>query len=190
MPDTHPTDDGATPMRLVVYGDFNCPYSCLASSRVDGLVDRGVADVEWRAVEHDPAIPAAGQPVAGDLAETIDREIAEVRSLVRPAERFPIRRPPLRSNTRAAVLAFAAAAPPRADHLRRALFAALWFDGRDIGDRGLLDELGAGDASDGIAVAGSWRDAWLGVERRLVPMLVLPDGRVSRGLGASSAWPT
>jgi hypothetical protein len=24
-------------MHLIVYGDFNCPYSCLASQRVDEL---------------------------------------------------------------------------------------------------------------------------------------------------------
>jgi hypothetical protein len=44
-------------MRLVVYGSFNCPYSLLASRRVDRLIDLGIADVEWRAVVHDPDIP-------------------------------------------------------------------------------------------------------------------------------------
>jgi hypothetical protein len=29
-----------------------------------------------------------------------------------------------------------------------------------------------------------WRDTWHGLERPMVPMLVLPDGYVSRGLGA------
>jgi hypothetical protein len=36
----------------------------------------------------------------------------------------------------------------------------------------------------GRQLADEWRSAWLGLERRLVPMLVLPDGTVSRGLGA------
>lgn len=55
-------------MELVVYGDFNCPYSCLASARADILVERGIAAVEWRAVEHDPSIPMPSEPVDGDLA--------------------------------------------------------------------------------------------------------------------------
>ncbi len=40
-------------MDLTVYGDFNCPYSYLASQRVDALARSGRAEVEWRAVEHD-----------------------------------------------------------------------------------------------------------------------------------------
>ena len=39
-------------MHLIVYGDFNCPYSYLASQRVDELARLGQAGVEWRAVEH------------------------------------------------------------------------------------------------------------------------------------------
>lgn len=34
-------------MKLVVYGSFNCPYSFLASRRVDRLIDLGAAEVEW-----------------------------------------------------------------------------------------------------------------------------------------------
>ena len=51
-------------MKLVLYGDFNCPYSYLASTRVDVLLERQIAEVEWRAVEHDPAIrsPANSSP--------------------------------------------------------------------------------------------------------------------------------
>ena len=170
-------------MQLVIYGDFNCPYSCLASVFAETLAERGVAEVEWRAVEHDPSIPAPSEPVDGDLAEMLGREVAEVRGLVRPGEAFPIRRPPVRPNSGAAVAALAAAPPDRARELRHRLFGALWFEGRDIGDRAVLDDLGASaDLDAGLVEA--WRDGWRSLERRVVPMLVLPDGYVSRGLGA------
>jgi predicted DsbA family dithiol-disulfide isomerase len=171
-------------MELVVYGDFNCPYSCLASARADALVERGTAAVEWRAVEHDPSIPAPSEPVDGDLATMLDREVAEVRGLLRPGEVFPIRRPPVHPNSAASVAAFAASPPDRSPALRRRVFEALWFDGRDIGDRTVLAELGAGEATDAVERAATWRDEWLRFDRRVVPMLVLPDGYVSRGLGA------
>jgi predicted DsbA family dithiol-disulfide isomerase len=171
-------------MTLVVYGDFNCPYSCLASARADELVGRGVAQIDWRAVEHDQAIPTPSETVEGDLAAMLDREVAEVRGLVGHGEVFPIRRPPVRSNTAGAVAAFAAAPEGEADGLRRRLFAALWFDGRDIGDQAVVSELGGNVGADTGDRVSAWQAAWSGHERRVVPMLVHPDGYVSRGLGA------
>jgi 2-hydroxychromene-2-carboxylate isomerase len=169
---------------LVVYGDFNCPYSCLASARVDVLVDRGIADVEWRAVEHDVDIPVPSRPADGELGEMFDREVAEVSGLLRDGEVFPIARPPVQPNTAIAVAAFAAVSAGDAHAARRKLFAALWFDGLDTGDSALVRELTGVDQPDAGAVVAAWRDEWLDLERRLVPMLVLPDGYVSRGLGA------
>jgi predicted DsbA family dithiol-disulfide isomerase len=171
-------------MRLVVFGDFNCPYSCLASTRADALVALGRAEVDWRAVEHDPAIPVPSEPVEGELAAMLDREVAEVRGLLAPGERFPIVRPPVHPNSGAAVAAFAAAPPDEADALRARLFGALWFEGRDTGDAAVVQELGGEPGTTGNERASAWRAEWHGLERRLVPMLVLPDGYVSRGLGA------
>jgi predicted DsbA family dithiol-disulfide isomerase len=171
-------------MKLIIYGDFNCPYSCLASARADGLLGRGLAEVEWRAVEHDPSIPAPSEVADGDVAAMLGREVAEVRGLLRTAEVFPIAAPPVHPNTAAAVAAFADAGPPNSDGLRRRLFAALWFDGRDIGDPTVVEALGGELERGPVPVVGNWREAWLGLERPMVPMLVLPDGYVSRGLGA------
>jgi hypothetical protein len=44
-------------VHLAVYGDFNCPFSALATARATVLEARGLAVIEGRAVEHDPAIP-------------------------------------------------------------------------------------------------------------------------------------
>lgn len=58
-----------------------------------------MAEVEWRAVEHDQSIPVPSEPVAGALEEVLDREVAEVRGLVRPDEAsFSLRRPTLHPN--------------------------------------------------------------------------------------------
>ncbi len=169
---------------LVLYGDFNCPYSCLASFRADRLVDAGIAEIEWRAVEHDPSISVPSSSAEGELRAMLDREVAEVRGLLQSGEVFPIERPTVQPNTAHAVAAYAAADVRERDHLRHSLFSALWFDGLDTGDLEVLRRLGAEPAAATPLVVSTWRDAWLGLDRHLVPMLVLPDGYVSRGLGA------
>ena len=53
-------------MRLVIYGDFNCPFSALASDRAARLERAAVAEVDWRAVAHDLRIPTVGGPIGPD----------------------------------------------------------------------------------------------------------------------------
>ena len=107
-------------MTVHVYRDFKCPYSYLAS-RADRLSRTGAAAVEWRPVEHDRALPVTGTPSDRD-GPVGPRELAEV-SL--PGDQTPAAAPPLVSNTRAAVAAYAEAVTDGlADELRRRLFSA------------------------------------------------------------------
>jgi len=118
-------------MTLIIYGDFNCPYSYLASQRADLLSGAGVA-VHWRAVEHDCGLPVTGSRSDIDRAAW-DRELAEVDSLALPWEHVPVRPPDLISNTNAAVAAYAEAVSDGvADELRRRLFRAIWVQGLHV----------------------------------------------------------
>ncbi|MGH3234230.1 MAG: DsbA family protein [Streptosporangiaceae bacterium] len=118
-------------MDVIIYGDFNCPYSYLASQRADLLNRAGVA-VDWRAVEHDRGLPVTGSRSDRDQA-TWDRELAEVASLALSGEHVPAGPPVLISNTRAAVAAYAEAVSDRlADELRRRLFRVIWVQGRHV----------------------------------------------------------
>ena len=170
-------------MKLTVYGSFNCPYSYLASLRVERLSRLAIADVDWRAVVHDPDVPGGGLPVAGELAEVLDRELDEIRGLLQVGEHYPATRPSLQPNTTIAVAGYSTAIGADADRLRMALFDAYWVKGLDLGDASVLDELDCSTTSPG-ATMHAWRDEWLNFERPMVPMIVLPDGTVSRGLGA------
>jgi 2-hydroxychromene-2-carboxylate isomerase len=170
-------------VELVLYGSFNCPYSYLASLRADRLATAGRPKVDWRAVVHDPEVPAAGTPVTGELAEMFDGELEELRGLLGPGEVFPARRPTVQPNTTGAVAGYATLVGDESDRLRQALFSAFWVDGEDIGDRNVLDRLGCPDAAPGERMQ-RWEAEWKSTEKLLVPMIVLPDGKVSRGLGA------
>ena len=86
-------------MKLVVYGSFNCPYSLLASRRADRLIELGIADVEWRAVVHEPDIALQGEPVVGEMAALFDRELEEIRGLLRSGETYEARPPTVQPNT-------------------------------------------------------------------------------------------
>ena len=119
-------------MEVIIYGDFNCAYCYLASQRADRLVQAGAAAVAWRAVEHDRRLPLTGMRPDAQAAAW-DRELAEVASLALPGERPAAAPPPVVSNTRAAVAAYAEAVTDGAhDELRRRLFRAIWADGRHI----------------------------------------------------------
>jgi|SRR5947209_5248225 len=170
-------------MRLVVYGSFNCPYSYVASRRADRLQAEGIAQVDWRAVVHDPDVPPEGVPVEGELADSIDRELEEIGGLLAPGEEYGFRRPPVQPNTTAAVAGYTAAPAGQADALRAALFDAYWVEGADIGNPVVLYELGCPAAGPSDTM-DAWRTEWAETERPVVPMMLLPDGRVSRGLGA------
>jgi len=118
-------------MTVIVYGDFSCPYSYLASQRADLLSRAGVV-VDWRAVEHDRGLPVTGSRSDSDRTAW-DRELAEVASLALPGEHVPGRPPVLVSNTKAAVAAYAEAVSDGvAGELRRRLFRAIWVQGRHL----------------------------------------------------------
>ena len=167
--------------RLTIYGDFNCPFSALASVRADLLLTAGGYEIEWRAVQHDTAIPAEGEAVEGETAAELASEVAKILELSAEDVRLELLVPPVRSNTAAASAAFAAAGDD-ADVLRRRLFAAVWAEGRNLGAPTELDRLGASDRDE--VVARRWQAEFDALPKRVTPSLVLPDGYVSRGLGA------
>jgi 2-hydroxychromene-2-carboxylate isomerase len=168
-------------LRLTIYGDFNCPFSALASARADVLLAADAYAIDWRAIQHDTVIPAGGEPVEGDLAAALAAEVATIRDLSEQDVRLHLVVPPVRSNTAVSSAAFAAALDG-ADRLRRRLFAAVWAEGRNIGEAVELERLDAVGRDD--VIARRWQDEFEALPQPITPTLVLPDGYISRGLGA------
>jgi 2-hydroxychromene-2-carboxylate isomerase len=126
---------------VVVYGDFNCPYSLLASIRLDALAEAG-SDVEWRAVEHARELPVIGRRLDDAGHDELEAEIADVRRLLQPDEQYPATAPNLVPRTEAAVSAYAEAVGAGvADEVRRTLFDAYWTGHADIGSPEVLRKL-------------------------------------------------
>jgi 2-hydroxychromene-2-carboxylate isomerase len=166
---------------LTIYGDFNCPFSALASARVDALLAAGSHRIGWRAVQHDTTIPASGELVVGPTAVALEAEISTIVDMTEPELGLRLDVPTLRSNTGLASAALAGAGDG-ADSLRQRLFAAVWAEDRNLGDQAELHRLGADDRD--AARAREWQEEFEALPRPVTPILVLPDGYVSRGLGA------
>jgi predicted DsbA family dithiol-disulfide isomerase len=166
---------------LTIYGDFNCPFSALASARADVLLAAAAYKIDWRAIQHDTSIPTGGEVVDDDTSAAMQSEVATILELSEQDVRLHLVVPRVRSNTAAASAAFAAAPE---DQFRRQLFAAVWVEGRNIGDPAELDRLDAVRSDD--VLASRWQEEFEALPRPITPSLVLPDGYVSRGLGALS----
>jgi 2-hydroxychromene-2-carboxylate isomerase len=171
-----------TPPRLLIFGDFNCPFSALASARAAELEQRGDMIVEWRAVVHDTTVPRRGEAVTAERRAAFEQELAQIRDLLAPGEGDRLRVPTIRVDTTAATDGYAACPPADRAQLRQRLFAAYWERGENIGDPRVVRRLCGTRREE--ALAASWRRDWLTqTPQPIVPMMVLPDGYVSRGLG-------
>jgi 2-hydroxychromene-2-carboxylate isomerase len=132
--------------RLVLYGDFNCPWSYLASRRAALLAADGV-EIDWRAVEHDaPRRRAslqtstaghredAAPPGPVRLGPLLD-EMQEVLAFLLPGEELPYALAGFAPHTGAAVAAYAEAYRAGvAAPVRQVLFEALWLHAFDLDD--------------------------------------------------------
>ncbi len=169
---------------IVVYGDFNCPFSALASARVTILERRNLERqnaviIDWRAVQHEPELAAGGRVVP--VAE-VDGEMAEVARWMVDDEDCMLRPPRREYNTRMACEAYAGTDSAQRPELRRKFFEAMWIHGDDLGERAVVRQI-AGTASD-PRLAAQWQHTWVIQDRPVVPLMVLGDGVVSRGLSA------
>src|SRR5690606_10163333 len=94
----------------------------------------------------------------------------------------PLSLPPIRPKTRLVTAAYAAAPPEERPRLRQRIFRALWLEGADLSDAAVVASLAGQDLDQ--ATADRWHDEWSALPQQIVPVMVLPDGYVSKGLGA------
>ncbi|HET6562513.1 MAG TPA: DsbA family protein [Marmoricola sp.] len=195
-------------MHLVIYGDFTCPWSYLASRRAAVLAANGVT-VDWRAVEHDPRRPSRtgdGSLRLRCLREEMDRVLA----LLLPGEELPYALAGFVPYTKAAVSGYAEAyAAGVGAQVQRLLFEAFWMHSFDLdspeavrtllvddvrsgtADSDLVREWGhAVDLTGGPLTTTAWRlirqwgAEWHSTGKETVPVLVVDGGAPRFGVDA------
>lgn len=176
------TNSHGRPIELVIYGDFTCPFSALASERAARLEATGRAAIDWRAVAHDPTIPSVGSPVDADRRRELWREIEVVGQQLEVGESLSLEPPAALINPVAVNRRYAALGPRERPAARRRLFRAYWSADADMTDPAITTDLPP--ATKGDDLADRWQSEWSGFDRPIVPAMVLPEGRLSRGLGA------
>lgn len=171
---------------IALYTDFNCPYCYVLNERI---VEAGLEDeFTWRGIELDATLAVPMAPAPPPLALELDRDLMVLRERA-PACR--VDRPMGKPNTRLATLWSARAQqidPLRARVFRRALYHALWTQGRDLADEMVLDVLRRfadlpalePDASTQRRVEG-WQHSWF-ANVRLVPAMLARTGERFIGL--------
>ena len=153
-------NNGLTPLPVVVFADFVCPYSYIALDQMDDLLRDYNIELIWRPHWLHPEVPPAGAPLPAEAAPEVRRErtVAWLKEMApeRAARmRFPGKIP-------FSLFAFEALefAQDRALALpfKTAVFEALWLEGRDIGQFSTLqaaaDKVGLDSAELGRALAG------------------------------------
>jgi len=164
---------------IVIYGDFNCPYSYLASLRADRFIAAGL-DVEWRAVEHAGSLPVVGRRLDDAGQHEISEELDSVRQLLTPEEEFAAATPSTLPNTAAANAGYAEAVGSGVgDAVRRLLFDAYWKRGTDIGSVDVLRALLAEPIRKGRSSAFPLRESGFAVSTNRGPITTSAFNRLT-----------
>jgi hypothetical protein len=204
------TPGAATPRRVVVHGDFDCPWSYLAYRRAAVLAAAGV-EIDWRAVERDPRVAWHTRPPGriSELREDMDRVLASLL----PGELLPYDLAGFVPGTRATVAAYAESyVAGVADSVRAVMFESFWMHGIDIGDAHVLrtlladhlrssaspceavrewgysvDVTGGPISSAAWRLVGSWATEWRDSGREITPAVQVPGSPPIHGVDAV-AW--
>lgn len=149
-----------TPLPVVVFADFICPYSCIALDEMDDLLRDYNIELLWRPHWLHPEVPPAGAPIP---AEAVPEE-RRARTLAWLREMAPERASQMRFPDKIQFSLFAFEALEFAQDrglalpFKTAVFEALWSEGRDIAQFSTLqaaaDKVGLDSNELGRALTG------------------------------------
>jgi predicted DsbA family dithiol-disulfide isomerase len=132
-----------TPLPVVVFADFICPYSYIALDQMDDLARDYNIELLWRPHWLHPEVPQAGAPLPAGAAERRAQTLSWLKEMapVRAAKMH------LPDKVQFSLFAFEALefAQDRGMALpfKTAVFEALWMDGCDIGEFSTLQAAAA-----------------------------------------------
>lgn len=196
--------------QMVLYVDFTCAWSYLASRRAAILELSGGPVFDVRAVEHAPRRP--GDPDSASLTRLRDT-IKQVTEHLLTGEELPYALAGFVPHTEAAVSGYAEAyGAGVASRVRHLLFEAFWLHAIDLGDPHLIrtllvdairsgsspsealrdwgyavDMTGGPITTTGWRLVRQWHAEWIGLGVGTVPLLLMEDTAPLVG-AAAAEW--
>jgi predicted DsbA family dithiol-disulfide isomerase len=153
-------DNTVTPLPVVVFADFICPYSYIALDQMDDLMRDYNIELLWRPHWLHPEVPPTGGAIPADAAPEERRE----RTMAWLKEMAPERGAKMRFPNKMQFSLFAFEALEFAQDrdlalpFKTAVFEALWVEGRDIAEFSTLqaaaDKVGLDGDELGRALSG------------------------------------
>ena len=176
-------------MEYTVYSDFTSA-ECYGLN--EQLVTLGVSgNVQWRGVQHEPALPLPMRMLDRRALDRIEDEITEVR---RRVDGVVMHLPRGKPNTLKAIVAVASVMrqqPARAAVFRDALYRAYWRDGVDlsvmaelqhVADLAAVPRFVELDHPDAEEMVENWDLDWATERLGGVPRVIRGDGKILWGL--------
>lgn len=147
-------------LKVTVFSDYICPFCYIGDLRLNRLRDQFDLRVNWCAIEIHPETSAEGEPVTS-LGYDSERWQAMMASLKDMAaqEGVVLKEHDFTTNSRSALLLAESAKLLGRDtfyHLHNALFEAFFVDGRNIGDRAVLEALAREAGMTNAQVTAAW----------------------------------
>jgi predicted DsbA family dithiol-disulfide isomerase len=149
-------------LKVTVFSDYICPFCYIGELRLNRLRDQFDVRVNWCAIEIHPDTSPEGQPIES-LGYDSERWQAMMASLQDMAaeEGVTLKDHDFTTNSRSALLLAEAAKLSGRDvfyRLHNALFEAFFVEGRNIGDRTVLEDLGRSAGMSDSQIAAAWED--------------------------------
>ncbi len=159
---SHGVTDGAGKplLKVTVFSDYICPFCYIGDLRLRRLREQFDLRVNWCAIEIHPETSAEGEPVTS-LGYDNERWLAMMASLKEMAaqEGVVLKEHNFTTNSRSALLLAESAKLQGRDtfyHLHNALFEAFFVEGRNIGDRAVLEGLAREAGMTEAQVTAAW----------------------------------
>jgi predicted DsbA family dithiol-disulfide isomerase len=147
-------------LKVTVFSDYICPFCYIGELRLNRLRKSFDLRVNWCAIEIHPGTSVEGQPIES-LGYDSERWRTMMASLeeMAAAEGVTLKEHDFTTNSRSALLLAEAAKGLGRDifyRLHSALFEAFFVEGRNIGDRAILEVLASEAGMSDSQVAAAW----------------------------------